>query len=112
MITETVTVETPGGVDRWGDPLPATTRRLAGCMFSPRGSDEGRGAAGFGVASPNTVITGLTLYAPAESGIRPVDVIVRADGTRWQVVGEPGEWRSPFTGWLPGDQVALTRVVG
>lgn len=109
---ETVTVQTPAGTDRYGDPLPVTTRTVAGCAFAPRSSTEGSRATGARTTSPNTVITGVTLYAPPDADIGPADVVVRSDGSRWSVVGEPGVWQSPLTGWNPGVEVALTRVEG
>lgn len=117
MFTETVTVERPGGVDRYGDRLPTVSRTVDGCIFAPRGSSGGvtasrEGASSGGLASPNTVITGLTAFMPESAAIDATDIVVRADGTRWEVQGEPGLWRSPFTGWTPGLQVALTRVEG
>jgi hypothetical protein len=30
----------------------------------------------------------------------------------YEIDGEPGEWRSPFSGWHPGIEVAVTRVEG
>lgn len=109
---ETVTVERPGGTDRYGDSLPAATRTVAGCIFAPRSSAEGSALGGRVLGTPNTVITGITGYLPADAAITATDVIVRPDGTRWQVEGEPGLWASPFTGWSPGLEVALVRVEG
>lgn len=110
MLTETVTVERPGGVDRYGDPLTPTTRQLAGCVFAPRSSNEG--ATQDGQPRPGAVTTGLTMYAPPGAGLDPVDVVVRTDGSRWQVEGDAGQWVNPFTGATPGIEVALTRVEG
>ncbi|GAA0632186.1 hypothetical protein GCM10010174_61490 [Kutzneria viridogrisea] len=88
-----------------GDPLPFTTHTVEGCGFAPRTATED-------VDRRDTVITGLTLYAPAGADIRPTDRIVRVDGTVWEIAGEPGDWWTPLTGWHPGLEIAVTRVTG
>ena len=54
------------------------------------------------------VIVGLTLYGPPVT-IDPDDQ-VRIGGVVYNVDGEPGDWRSPFTGWHPGIEVAVVRA--
>jgi hypothetical protein len=102
---ETITVRRPGGTDQRGDPEPATTHTVTDCAFAPRASTEA-------VDRRDTVVIGITLYAPPDADIQPTDQIVRADGTVWEVDGEPGDWLTPFTGWHPGLQIALKRVTG
>lgn len=102
---ETVTVERAGGTDQWGDPLPGTEFQRHGVAFAPRTSSEQN-------SQGNTVIVGLTMFDAYDADLRPTDVIRRADGRRYQVVGEPGPWRSPLTGWEAGVEVALERVTG
>jgi len=102
---ETATVQRPGGETRYGDKLPGTEHTLTGCVFAPRESTELH-------EFRNTVIVGLTMYAPAGADIRATDTVVRSDGTRWRVEGQPGVFTSPFTGWTPGVVVALERVTG
>jgi hypothetical protein len=57
------------------------------------------------------VITGLTLYAPYGTDIRPTDQI-RVGGNVYEVDGQPGSFRSPFTGSTGPVVVALRLVTG
>ena len=97
----------PGGVDEYGDPVAGTTDRttLEGAFVAPRESTEivNRGRAG--------VIVGLTLFAPYDTDLVFTDQI-EVDGTLYDIDGEPGKWRNPFTDWEAGLQVALTRAAG
>lgn len=101
----TVTVLRTGGRDAHGDPLPGSEHEVENCVPAPRQGSESddRG---------ETVIVGLTLYAPFDADILATDQIVIADpawaGT-YDVVGEPGRWQSPYSGRSPGMEVALTR---
>jgi len=106
--SETITVRrpaSPAATGPRGDPLPWTTRTVDGCVFAPRMSTEA-------VDRRDTVVVGLTLYAPADADIQATDRIVRADGSVWDVDGMPGTWATPFTNWKPGLQVAVKRVTG
>jgi hypothetical protein len=98
---------TPGGVDAYGDPVAGTEDRttLDGAFTAPRTSDEltDRGRAG--------VIVGLTLFAPYATDLVYTDQ-VEVDGVLYDIEGEPGKWRNPFTGWEAGLQAALSRVEG
>jgi hypothetical protein len=105
---ETITVRrpsSPAATGPRGDPLPYTTHTVAGCAFAPRASTET-------VDRRDTVITGLTLFAPPDADIQPTDRIQRADGSLWEVDGEPGDWQTPWTGWHPGLEIAVKRVTG
>lgn len=108
---ETITVRRPGGTDQRGDPEPASTHTVTNCVFAPSVS-VGANVSNELVNRRDTVITGLTLYAPPDADITPTDQIVRADGTVWEVEGQPGDWLTPFTGWHPGIQVGVRRVTG
>jgi hypothetical protein len=72
------------------------------CAVAPRASAESTDP-----RSP-AVIVGLTVYGP------PVDIdaddLLVIDGEAYQVDGLPGVWRSPFTGWEPGIEVAVKRA--
>jgi hypothetical protein len=59
----------------------------------------------------DTVIAGLTIYLPDGADVAAVDRVI-ARGETWDVVGQPQDWLSPFTGWRPGRAVALQRVTG
>lgn len=105
---ETVTV-VPGsiGSDNNGDPVPDTRPEhdLERCGIAFRYSTEPteRGRQG--------VIVGLTVYAPAGSDVLSTDnLLVR--GSTYRVEGEPGDWRSPFSGWEPGMEIMARKAVG
>lgn len=97
----------PGGVDDYGDPIDSTTAttELVGAFVAPRETSEirGRGRAG--------VIVGLTLYAPYGTDLVHTDQI-DVDGELFELEGEIGPWRNPFTEWEAGIEVALRRVAG
>ncbi|GGM75535.1 hypothetical protein GCM10012275_52780 [Longimycelium tulufanense] len=111
----TVTVKRPAGTDAYGDPLPGGTEHtVSGCAIAPRTSEEQQDRR-------QTVIVGLALYGPYDADIEPTDTVVLPDdplvpvalqGTEWHVEGEPGQWRSPWTGWKAGVEIALRRVTG
>lgn len=101
----TVTVIRQGTVDRYGDRQPGAEVEVAGCAVFPRTSTES-------LDGRDTVVIGLTLLPPASADIKATDKVRLPDGATYQVVGEPGPWSSPLTGWAPGLQVALERVTG
>jgi hypothetical protein len=105
----TITVHRPGGVDQFGDPdddSPATSHTVSDCALAPRTSHEDTSTRG------DTVIVGLTLYAPYDADIGPTDRVAIPGGLLYEVVGEPGRWAHPKTGHRPGLEVALQRVTG
>lgn len=57
------------------------------------------------------VITSMSLYCGAGSDVLPEDRI-RARSGLWQVEGEVGDWRNPFTGWAPGAEFRVKKVAG
>lgn len=105
----TVTVQraTPV-VDRYGNSRPGTYtdhHTIAGCGIAPRTSDDltDRGRLG--------VVVGLTMFAPYDADLLSSDRVV-VGGETYETVGDPGQWRSPLTGWQPGLEIALRRVEG
>lgn len=106
---ETVTIVSgPAAEDAYGDTDTSEESETTWgpCAIAPRTSSErtdNRAPA---------VVTGLTVYGPSPGPA--VNDLVRIDsgpyvGT-WSVEGIPGDWRSPFTGWNPGVEVALERA--
>lgn len=59
----------------------------------------------------DTVFIGLTVFLPDGAVVAATDR-VRARGIDWDVIGEPQQWQSPFTGARPGMAVSLRRVTG
>lgn len=105
---ETVTVLTAGSTsdpysgatqENWASP---TSVSVGGVAVEPRPSGEPLQDA------RNQVVSGFTLYFPAQTTITARNrVTVR--GATYKVVGDPAEWQSPFTGWEPGTVVQVER---
>ena len=95
--------------DRFGDVTVTGERTIAGCAVAPRTSSEDQGTGNRPRAS---VTTGLTLYVPPGAGLTAQHRVRLANGSVWRVEGDVATWRSPLTGWHPGDQVELERVTG
>lgn len=101
---ESVTISRPSGTSRYGDPLPPTDIPLTGVVFAPRYSTELSD-------QRSTVIIGLTMYGPYSMDVKPYDRLVR-NGVTWEIEGEPGRWKNPYTGLKAGCEVSLKRVTG
>lgn len=98
------------GRDRHGDRVPGSEASfvVTGCALYPR-------SVGLRAEQNNrqmTVTAGLTLLCPTGTQVFPTDEVELVDGTVWRVIGEPGGWASPLTGWPAGVQVELERVTG
>lgn len=94
MYGETVTVlsRTQTGTDRYGKPVydwPEPGTQVPGCKVAPLVSEEPADIA------RNPVSIGFSVYMPPGVPVTPYDrVIVR--GIVCEVIGEPGDWRSPY----------------
>jgi hypothetical protein len=56
------------------------------------------------------VVVGLTVYGPPPPvALDSADQLV-IDGVTYDIQGHPGDWKSPFTGWHPGVEVAVKRA--
>lgn len=108
---ETVTIVRPGPPtrDAYGNDVPGapTETDVPGCGLAPRDS-TGAGSNEI-VQARDTVITGLILYAPWGTDLRATDKI-RVGGVLYEVDGQPGSFRSPFTG-STGPVVAALQIV-
>lgn len=110
---ETVTILRPGPPTRdvYENDVPGAPTEIPvqGCAVAPR---DGTGAgANEIVGDRDTVISGLTLYAPYGTDIRATDR-VRVGGDVYEVDGHSGSFRSPFTGSTGPVVVALELVTG
>lgn len=86
----------------WTDPDELD---IEGCAFNPGVSTEPLQDA------RNAVITRPEVYAPPDADVEAGDrLVVRGD--TYEVVGNPQDWRSPFTGWQPGLAIQLELVEG
>ena len=97
-----------GDEDNYGDAPAGTPTNVSWgpCAIAPRSSTEREDS-----RTP-AVVTGLTIYGPAASFTANSQVVIPSGpyaGT-WDVEGIPGVWSSPFTGWAPGVEVAVTRA--
>lgn len=108
---ETVTIQTAGTVTdpysgesapSWDDP---TEVDVPGVAVEPRPSSEPVENA------RNSVTSGFTLYLPAGTAITAQNRVIVRGGT-YDVLGDPADWRSPFTGWAPGLVVQVGRTEG
>lgn len=111
--TVTLTIRRPAGTDRYGDPLPATDHAEPGCIVAPTSGDSGSAVSSEHTDLRDTVITGRVVYAPINADIRATDeIVIPGEPGIWQVNGDAGPWRSPFTNWQPGQQLVVRRVRG
>ena len=110
---DTVTILRPGPAtqDAYGNDVPGAPTEIpvGGCAVAPR---DGTGAGPNEIVDArDTVIEGLMLYAPFGTDIRATDR-VRVGGDVYEVEGQPGSFRSPFTGSTGPVVVALELVTG
>lgn len=86
----------------WSNPTPTP---FPDCGVAPRLTPETP-------ASDRTMIVeGCTVYMPYGTDILATDrAMVRGD--TYEVDGDVGVWRNPFTGWEPGIEVNLKKVNG
>lgn len=91
--------------DEFGnDVYTPTPVAVAGCVVWPRTSSEDTNAA-------DTITTGLTVLLPPGTDATAVDAVT-VRGATYEIDGEPGVFRSPFTSTDPGVLINLTRVTG
>lgn len=108
-LPQTITVVRPTWVtDAYGDLQPTgtpTRTDITGCAIAPRSSSD--------VTEParQGVLIGLTVYAPIGADIQPTDQI-EVDGDLFDIDGDIGKWRSPFSTIVDGIEVALRRAIG
>jgi len=95
---------TKGPLDSLGnDTWTETTTETRG-IFAPGSSTEQ-------VQGRDTITVTGTLYVAPGTDVRATDAVV-VYGQRYEVDGEPTLWQSPLTGWTPGLEVKLRRVLG
>lgn len=98
-----VIVSTTTTTDAYGDTVVTTAETpWVGASFAPRYARESSDS-----MAPNVVV-GLTIYGPAVT--LDADDQVKVDGVLYDLDGLPGYWKSHFTGWEPGVEVAVKRA--
>lgn len=110
---DTVTILRPGPAseDIYGNDVPGAPTEIpvAGCAVAPR---DGTGAGANEITDArDTVIAGLIVYAPYGTDIRATDRI-RVGEAVYEVDGQPGSFRSPFSGSTGPVVAALKLVTG
>ena len=111
---DTVTILRSGPAtsqDIYGNDVPGAVTEIPvlGCAVAPR---DGTGAATNEIVDArDTVISGLTLYAPYGTDIRATDR-VRVGGDIYEVEGHVGTFRAPFSGSTGPVVGALELVTG
>lgn len=88
--------------ENWDAP---TSTEVVGVAVEPRPSNEPVQDA------RNAVTSGFTLYLPPGTEITARDR-VQVRGDTYRVLGDPAEWRSPFSGWDAGIVVQVERTEG
>ena len=98
--------------DYGNDVATLTSVPVPGCVVWP--SDANSGGSNEQNQARDTVITGLTVLAPAGTVVAATDQMsVPGYGEPFDVVGLPASWGpSPLTGTHAGVQVSLRRVTG
>lgn len=100
----TVITRTKNGVDGYGDDTSTETSTTVTGAFAPTSTAELTDGG-------DTVISQPQAYLPPGTVVTPTSVLV-IRGNRYEVDGDPADWRQPFTGWNPGIAVPLRRVTG
>ena len=90
--------------DRHGDSVEAVAGTIDGCGFAPESSIEDTDQ------RAQTVNT-ASLYVPPTAVAVTGQSVLRIDGKRWRVDGDPEWWRHPWTGWTPGGVLRIRRVL-
>lgn len=101
LLSRTVSGQDSDGNDVWSVVETAVKQ----CAVWPRTSVEL-------VQGQDLSIIGLAALLPHGVIVAATDRIRRADGTVWEIDGEPGIWTSSLTGTKAGVQVNLRRVTG
>ena len=100
LITRTKTGEDSYGNDVYGE----TPTDVPGCVVWPTASTEN-------VQAEDQVITGLTALLPVGTDVSAIDAVIVA-GLRYEVVGDPSSFSSPFSNLNPGIEIRLSKVTG
>lgn len=86
----------------WSDPLELV---LEGVAIAPSSSIEPL------AVDRRQVVTQMSIYCGADEDILEGDRI-RDGSVRWEVEGEVANWKNPLTGWAPGAEFRIRKVVG
>lgn len=109
-MTETVTrLRATSATNRYNDAEPdwdtPAELDIDGCAVAPRDAEEDH------EGGREAVIVGYTVYAPAGTSVLPSDRL-RVRGEDQEVIGEPGQWISPWGDVEEGVEILTRRVDG
>jgi hypothetical protein len=78
---------------------------VTGCVLAPGESTED-------TTTGDQVTTRMTVYAPPDADITATDRVTLPDGTRWQIIGDPQRFRTPFAALIhsPVDGVCMITI--
>lgn len=95
---------TPMTTDPMGDRTAGDPVDVEGCaVYGTPGVET--------VGGQDTLVIELTVLAPAGTAVDPTDRVT-IDGDGYEVSSQAIDWQSPFTGFEPGVQFTVRRVVG
>jgi len=90
--------------DSYGQPVYVETQSQVNAIVSPRMAGSGTNFD----ADQIVIIEGLTIYLPSGHDVQETDkFIIR--GKRYEIDGEPFDWRNGISPWAPGTVVNLQR---
>jgi len=93
------------GQDAYGnDTYTETQVNVDYCVFQPAGSNEN-------LIFTDQISTTDTIFMPFGTDVTALDAI-DYNGDRYEVVGDPGEWVSPFSGRVSPIRVSVSIVKG
>lgn len=112
LFAETIEIERPGPPvrDSTGSEIPGPPVRISVdycAVIPPYGVTVGSSTETHDAST--TVETRRVLFAPLGTDVRPADVIVRANGERWQVEGRPNTLAATSLAHI---EAALKEVTG
>ncbi len=107
-------------VDGWGDETLADSHQIDGCMEYRAGSNETTAGGQDVLSDYRTLLlppgsdlgyTDRVLIHPPGVDIVPANDKATRRANTYQVQGRPVDWTNPLTGWSPGMQADLLKVV-
>lgn len=93
-----------GRDERGNDVYSESPSQVPQAVIAPAGSTEF-------IQFTDQVTTDITVFLPYGTEVSATDA-VEIGGQRYEIQGEPSEWRSPFSGSTSPIQLRLSRITG